>query len=157
MTTAFTPDSFFGNAWTWVPSHDDHGDPNIISGVRVITHSILWLLLTRKGEDPIHPDFGLAPRLFDPLSSYDPEYWVYNVEQEVSKWIAGIQTFTVRVSGYDAIDNQLQTEIYFTPESEPSTHLLTFPYYQYQDAVLNGNSTAFFSSLALKGQLFTGL
>lgn len=147
-----------GNAWTlWGGYCPEQNSFLTVSGPRQAAHAILSVCLIRKGEDPIHPDFGLAPQLFTPLSFEEPEYWVYHVEQEISRWVAGLQELQVQVSGYNNKDNRLETEIGFTLESEPSAHVLTFPFYRYQGAIFEGAFEPFIASISFDGNPFTGL
>lgn len=140
---------FYGNAWSlWLP-YDQYGNINIVSGVRTISHNIISVCLIRKGENPLHPDFGMAPELFEPLSNYAPEYWIYHAESEIRRWVAGLDDLFVRVSEYTAYQNTLRTEIHFTPKGEPDRHLLTFPYYSYQGAIWNGDIQPFLDELYL--------
>jgi hypothetical protein len=140
---------FYGNAWSlWLP-YDEYGNLNIVSGVRTISHAIISVCLIKKGEDPLHPDFGIAVDLFEPLSNYAPEYWVYHAELEIKRWVAGLDQLFVRVSEYTNYQNALRTEIYFTPKGEPDRHLLTFPFYSYQGAIWNGDVGSFLDEIYL--------
>lgn len=156
---AFQTDAyaFLGNAWSLWSPHDDLTGLNIVSGARQAVQAILSVCLIRKGEDPIHPDFGLAPDLFVPLTDADPEYWVYHLEQEIVRWVAGIQKLQVKVSGYNNVENQMMAEIGFLLRSEPTIHVLTFPYYQYQGAVFDGEIAPFLAAVQLDGQPFSRL
>lgn len=145
---------FHGRAWSLFPPHNNRG-LNIVGGVNWIIHQIISLCLTRKGEDLIHPDRGLAPDLFASASDYDPEYLVYHLQDEIRRWIAGIEQFaTVRVTGYTSVENKLAINVVFVPLREPSQNILTFPYYQYQGARLNGKFDTFLDSIQLNGQPF---
>jgi len=62
------------------------GELNIVSGVEAVTARILHLLLTRRGEDPIHPDMGLAPDLFAPFSFSAASALAYQTEQLLIEW-----------------------------------------------------------------------
>ncbi len=156
---AFQTDAyaFLGNAWSLWSPYDDLTGLNIVSGARQAVQAILSVCLIRKGEDPIHPDFGLAPDLFVPLTDADPEYWVYHLEQEIVRWVAGIQKLQVKVSGYNNVENQMMAEIGFLLRSEPTIHVLTFPYYQYQGAVFDGAIAPFIEAVQLDGQPFSRL
>jgi hypothetical protein len=138
---------FHGQAWSLFPPHNNRG-LNIVSGVNWISHQIISLCLTRKGEDLMHPDRGLAPDLFSPASDYDPEYLVYHLESEIRLWIAGIQQLSAQVTGYTSIENKLAIDVGFIPLQEPNQNILTFPYYQYQGARLNGDLEIVFSLMA---------
>lgn len=144
--------SFLGKGWSFWPPSDEKGRLNIISDIRRPSHDIISLLLFQKGDDPLHPDFGLAPELFIPMSSYDPQYWVYNVEKEITDWIPNISQLLVRVSGYEGSGNTLYSQIEYTPISEPGNYTLTFPFWQYQGALWDNSKEslpAFLSTILL--------
>lgn len=146
-----------GSAWSAFPAHDERGDMNLVSGVRRITHNILAVLLVRPGECPIHPEYGLAPEIFEPLSDEIPQAWVYRLEKAVLRWVSGIDKLYVDVSRYEADWNQLKAEIQFIPLLDVDVNSLTFNYYAYQGAVWNQDFETFRSEVHLNGTPFLGL
>jgi hypothetical protein len=148
---------FLGNAWTLWSAYDPRDGVRIVSGIEQASHAILSVCLIRKGEDPIHPDFGMAPELFEPLSFEQPEYWVYHAEQEIMRWVGGLAALQVRVSDYDNVGNGITTEIGFSLRSQPTQHILTFPFYQYQGAVMQGDWNPFIAAIILDGKPFVPL
>ena len=125
---------------------------NIVSGTRKITHDILTICLLRRGEDPLHPDMGMSLEIFEPLSGYAPNYWVWQAEQEISKWVTGIQSLQVDTISEER--NSISTIIRFIPKTEPDTNFLTFGYYQYQGAIWNQGASDFLNSIQLNGEQF---
>lgn len=149
-----------GSCWSLFPPHDERGDLNLVSGVRRITHNILALLLVRPGECPIHPAYGLAPELFQPLSDEIPQVWVYKLENPRSgilRWVSGIDKLYVEVSRYEADWNQLKAEIQFIPLLDVDVNSLTFDFYAYQGAIWNQDFETFRSGIQLNGTPFLGL
>ena len=144
-----------GNAWSLWPPCGPRGF-NIVSGARRVSHSIISVCLVKKGEDLIHPDFGIAPDLFDPLSDVDVEYVVYHLEQELRRWVEGYEQLQVAAQP-DDIGNALHLNIGFLPQQDPDSHNLTFPFYQYQGAFLGDDRTGFLDSINLDGQPFRAL
>ena len=135
---------------------------NIVSGVRKITHDILSVCLIRKGEDPMHPDFGMAPDIFDPLSSYPAEYWVYHAEQEILKWVAGIESLKIDIENlkdgvFADYRNDLITNIRFIPTFDVDVRVLTFGFYNYQGAIWDRDFNTFLSDIYLDGSAFQRL
>ena len=151
------PLDFIGSAWSLWPSHSDREGCNLVSGTRKITSDILTVCLLRKGEDPIHPDLGLAPDLFEPLSNYAPQYWVYNVQNEIRRWVAGIEQLSVDVVDYEDYKNRLTTEIRFVPKQEADNHILTFGWYAYTGAIWNQELDTFLEDITLDGSPFQAL
>lgn len=151
---AIAPLKHIGSAWTlWTP-YETRDGLNIVRGTRKITHDILTVCLLRRGEDPMHPDMGLAPRLFEPLSGYAPQYWIYNIQQEILKWVAGIQQLSVDVGEFEDYRNELTVRIQFVPKAEPDAHVLTFGYYAYQGAIWNQGLDPLIRSIQLDGEPF---
>lgn len=152
--TAIAPLDYVGSAWTlWNPYATRDGI-NIVRGSRKITHDILTVCLLRRGEDPIHPDMGLSPRLFEPLSGYAPQFWIYNARQEILKWVAGIEQLSVDVGEFRDYRNELTTKIQFVARAEPDPHVLTFGYYAYQGAIWNQGIDLLIRSIQLDGEPF---
>lgn len=154
MMNAIAPLNYVGSAWTlWTPYETRNGI-NIVRGSRKITHDILTVCLLRRGEDPIHPDMGIAPRLFEPLSGYAPQFWIYNIQQEILKWVAGIQQLSVDVGEFQDYHNELTARIQFVPRAQPDIHTLTFGYYAYQGAIWNQGIEPLIRSIQLDGEPF---
>ncbi|MFQ3618058.1 MAG: hypothetical protein SNJ57_13200 [Cyanobacteriota bacterium] len=151
---AIAPLQYLGSAWTLWSPYEIRNGLNIVRGSRKITHDILTVCLLRRGEDPMHPDMGLSPRLFEPLSGYAPQYWIYNIQQEILKWVAGIQQLSVDVGEFADYKNELTAKIQFVPKTEPDTHVLTFGYYAYQGAIWNQGLDPLIRSIQLNGEPF---
>lgn len=149
--------SFLGKLWSpWLP-YNSKGNPNIVSGTGAIAASMLSLFLTQKGEIAEEYNFGLAPDIFDPMSDYTPEYWIFNAEQEIATWIPGIAQLRISISGYEASDNRLDTFISFVPKGQPDRNLLVFPFYQYQGAIWDGEIQQFLDGVYLNEFPFKSL
>jgi hypothetical protein len=141
---------YVGQAWTlWDPGV---AGLNIVSGTKKITHDILTICLLRRGENPLHPDMGMSLEIFEPLSGYAPNYWAWQAEQEIAKWVTGIQS--LRVDTIAEERNSISTVIRFIPKSQPDTNFLTFGYYQYQGAIWSQGIDDFLDSIQINGERF---
>jgi len=145
---------YLGNSWTLWQPYNLRGGMNIVSGTRKITSDILTVCLTRKGERPLHPTYGIAPELFEPLSNYAPQYWIYQISQEILNWVEGIEQLSVNTFDYEDYKNRLGTEISFIPQNVPDVNVLTFGFYEYQGAVWNQSLDIFMDGVALNGSRF---
>lgn len=146
---------FLGSTWTLFPPHNLRGGLNLRAGVDVIVNSFLALILTQQGENHQHPDYGLAPELFAPTTSFDAEYLVWSIQTEIKKWIAGVDTFRVEIVDYDAIHNKMRVSATFVPKMSPDINILTFPYHQYRGAMLGQvEVTEFMTTITLNGSPF---
>lgn len=156
MTIEFNTNvlSFVGNSWSAFPPHDDHGYLNIVGYVRGITSKILSVCLTQQGEDYQHPTRGLAPMIFDPLSSFAPQYWVLHVQDEILKWVTDIETLYTEVVDYEDYKNRLATEIQFIPKNGATVHTLTWGWYAYLGAIWDKDIETFREGVLLDGEPF---
>jgi len=158
--TVILPNSayeFVGSAWSLFPPDSDRAGLNYVDGTRRITAGILAVCLIQQGEDPIHPSYGMAPDLFEPLSNYTPQLWVYHAEKIILQWVPGIEKLHVDVTKHNATENQLFAEIQFIPMTEPDLNTLTWNYYAYQGAAWEGEYDRFLQDVNLNGQPFFGL
>lgn len=127
---------------------------NIVTGTRKITHDILSVFLIMQGEDFIHPGFGMKPEIFETLSDYPVEYWVYNATQEVSKWVRGISSLSIDIVDYTDAGNSVNAQVKFVPVSAPNDHILTFGWFEYQGVKANNDITSFRKSVSLDNEPF---
>ena len=146
-----------GNAWTLWPPHNQRGGLNIVGGYRVISAQIISVCLTRPGEDPMHPDKGIAPELFEATSGYQPQYWLYTLRQEILKWVAGLEQLALDTTAMPDVENRLKASIQFVPSNQPVPHILTFDYYAYQGALWDQGLAPFLDSITLDGRAFRAL
>ena len=147
---------FIGSSWSLWPPHTESLRMNIVSGTRKITSDILSVCLTRKGECPLHPDYGIAPELFQPFSDYSPQYWIYHLEEEIAKWVEGLESLSVEVDNDFNSTNELKTIIRFAPRMQPDNNILTFGFYQYQGAVWGSDFQSFLDQVSLNSERFSG-
>lgn len=143
------PFDFLGSAWSLWPPHSKDGELNLVEGVRCITANILSLSLTKKGENHQHPDYGIAPELFENLSGYAPQYFVYEYQTELRKWIGGIQSLRVDLKKFLDYENQIAVQVGFVPMLTADTNILTFGYYDYVGAIATRDYTTFIKSISL--------
>lgn len=148
-----------GQQLTFYPPHNSHGQLNLVSGYRAIAARILTLLLTRPGEDPIHPDMGYAPDLFDNLSQYSSQYYVTTIEQVILAWNTaggiGLNRLTVEVDPQNVYTNEINISILFGISGYPSVNTLRFGLSQYVGADYTSIPT-FVNEITLNGAPFTG-
>jgi hypothetical protein len=149
------PIDYLGQSWSlWPPSGSD-GGLNIVSGVDKVSAHIISVLLLRPGEDLMHPGLPLAPDLFDPLSDYNAQYWVYTAEQQIRAYVSGLDALKVDIDTFPDPENKLQANIRFSVKNYPDTNALTFGWYEYQGAVsVLSNIESFLDSVYLNGSKF---
>lgn len=158
--------NFIGQSWSLWPPGSVKDGINIVGGSKKIASDILSVLLLRGGEDLIHWNLGWAPDMFDSMSLPDTQYWVYNAQQEIWKWVPGLASPPiVEIAGeygssripFPDPENGLTANIIFTPASGPDSNVLTFGWYAYTGAIWNKDLATFRQGLTLNGAPFDGL
>jgi hypothetical protein len=150
---------FLGQSWSLWPPQGLRGF-NFVQNLDKIASDIMTVCLTRKGDRPLYPDYGIAPDLFDPLSTYPVEYWLYHIQEEIIKWVEGIDVDLLRINVHPIVDsdNELATDIFFAPIIAPDQHILTFGFYSYQGAIWQNQSVEnFLQDVSLDDRPFNGL
>jgi hypothetical protein len=124
--------NIFGQCWSPWPSAGLDGKPNLVSGHRVIAVEMFSVCLTMKGENPLHPNYGVAPELFGPLSGKSAQYFVYKLQEELTRALKGYVTFLeVLMEEYLDFHNALKVRITYRPVGYSDYHTLAFPFYTY--------------------------
>lgn len=152
--------NLIGKSWSQYPPHNQQGDLNIVKGNLKVISDILSVILTQKGEASfLNPDYGINPSLFSPLSEYDPDVFSIKITEQIRKWVDSIQTVNVETSLSSPLNQLtgLTIIITFTTISSPSKNLLTFDYYKYQGAIMEGDIQSFLDSVAIGDERFKGL
>lgn len=152
--------SLIGKAWSQFPPHSKNLDLNIVSGTSKVISDILALILTKKGEASfLHPNYGMNPDLFSPLSSYDPDVFSEKLEEQIKTWVDSIENVSVETDK-NSFNNELEgliVIIALKTIKSPSKNLLTFDYYQYQGAIMSNNIQEFLDSVAIDDERFKEL
>lgn len=148
-----------GQAWSLWPPYDSKGGLNIVADSEKIASDILSVLLIRRGEDPLH-FYGIAPDLFEPLSNYDPQYFVYHAQDAILNcpWIAEqIESLSVDIIDYEDYKNRIKLSFDFVTNLSPGKNNLTFGYYLYSGVNLNQSVNMIIDEIQLNGQPFKAL
>lgn len=136
--------SWLGSQLSLFPPNRTDGTLNLVSGIQAVNSRLIQLLLTRKGEDPLHPSIGFAHDLFVIKSSRDPYLYTHNLLKELNNLNfyakIGVEGFKVRV--YDPPQSStLEIQILYIPTFDPTNQVLTYGFWEYVDA-FNGNNIA---------------
>ena len=142
--------AYIGNQTTFYP-YDFRGQVNVVSEKKAIAARILHVLLTRPGEDPIHPDWGIAPDLFQPHTQSAAITFAYQAQEilvrlnELGK--IGFEALQVKVNDTGALSGKINIEVYFRPTRAAENNVLTFGYWEYQQ--VDNNIEAFLNTVDL--------
>ena len=143
--------------WSSLTELDDRRGMNIISNEDAIAEQIVSYLLTRLGEDPFDPDWGLDARLFANFNEMDADLWGFAIKSKLYDSIAGISGIDVKVD-LEPVEGRAQININYATDLNSSTHTLTFPFHTYIGLQAGDVSMdEFIDSIALPGRKFTGL
>ena len=149
--------NYIGKMWSSLKGLDDRGGMNIVSGEEAIAEQIVTFLLTRLGEDPFNPNWGLDARIFANLNEFDADLWAFSIKSILYESIAGISGINVRVS-IEPIEGRAQINIDYITDLNSSARTLTFPYHVYAGLQQGDVSIEeFIDSIAFSGRNFTGL
>lgn len=152
-----------GKSVSLFPIANEDGSLNQVSGVRLAASEILSVLLIMTGEVYLMPGLGKAPEIFEPLSGYRPELWIYTSRKEIMQWCAGtVEDVQIEVGGMELYgipdpENRAHAYITFTPKFTPDKHLLTFGWYAYTGAIYDQDFSTFLDGIEIDGERFTGV
>ncbi len=142
-----------GNQTTFYPYENERGEINVVSGSQAVGQRILHVLLTRPGEDPLHPNWGIAPDLFKPQNQDTAIAFAYQVQQILIRLNKeakiGFEALQVEVDDTGIATGHLKIKIMFRAVGAPYNNVLTFGFWEYQQSVLDNNLEAFVKTLEI--------
>ena len=160
MVTTLVDYSFLGKQWALFPPATDDGGMNLVSGVAAVASRIVHFLLMRPGEDPLLPDMGTAPNLFDPQNTQLEYIFLYQLDQDLTYWNTkarmGLSTWRLTMSPPD-LSGTRKVYVTFRVPSDPYDHVLTFGYWEYLGFSNVGDAIAFKDSVSLDTNPFFGI
>lgn len=125
----------FGTAWSPWPSDNNLGSPNLITDHRTLGHAILSFCLIQPGELFYTPEFGIAPRLFDSMSSDHVRYFIVNLQNQIIEWFQGyLSILEVELDQAALKENEINIRIRYTPKNSSESHVISYPYFIYSGA-----------------------
>jgi phage baseplate assembly protein W len=150
-----TAPNYLGRLWNPIAPANRHGGINIISGEETVAAMIVMLCLTRRGEDPFNPDYGLDLDLFGRIEDVDPDYWASQVAEAIWKWVPGIAGIRVELAA-NSNAGKLSAQIIYRSKNALAENTLTVPYHLYTGAVYYEDTQTFLSGISLNGNNFRG-
>lgn len=149
--------SLIPTCWSlWPPS--EGGKLNFVSGDRALVAEITSLLLIRRGELPLTPEFGMSPQLFDNISSLESRYWAFNVQSAIVEQIPHIVDCRVLVTPRPEVENALVADIAFRSDFSTNTNGAAIGFYwaQYVNAISDPSQIPTFRSSIFQN-VYTGV
>lgn len=135
---------------------------NFVEAERAVSSRILAVLLTRQGELPLLPWFGISPTLFQSLSESTPQFFVYHAEASIMEanraLMMGVGHVSVKINDQTKYTETLDVNIEFSmasPTKELNT--LSFDFVSYQESLKGVSLLNFKQSVSLNQSTFYGL
>lgn len=150
--------NFLGNFWSGFPAMLAGGEMNIVGGEQTIAAAIIDVCLTRKGEIPHRPDYGLSPELFGSFNDVDLDYWSTLAYQEIWESVPGLGELLVNVDASSESDGRFSVTIeYSTRNGYDRRSAIVFPYSTYLGANYDSSLSEFLAGVSINGQIFDGI
>lgn len=146
--------NYLGSGLSLWPFYNETGALNIVRGSRLIASQIMTVMLMQPWESP-HHSLGLSPELFEPLSNLQPQYWCYEAQREILRWVPGLEALSVYIPPQPDARAELSATIDFTPSASPTANTLTFGWYAYTGAMSSNDFSQFRESISLDGKPFS--
>lgn len=122
---------FLGSGWKFPPRLDSRGRIELVRQEQDIEEAIKIILLTRKGERPMRPEFGsdLHTLVFDPNDATSAGMAKRFVMEALARWEPRIEVTDVSAWPDEADPGRLIITIHYQVPSTNSIRNLVFPYY----------------------------
>ena len=144
--------NFLGSQTSFYPFDNGRGEINYVSGDRAIAARILHVLLTRPGEDPVHPNLGIAPDLFSPKNTDAAYAFVFQAQEVLLQWNQlakiGLEALRVQVIS-PTTTGDITIEVTFRAVGSSYNNVLTFGYWEYVNGFLDQNLSEFVNTLTV--------
>lgn len=135
---------------------------NFVAAERAVSSRILAVLLTRQGELPLLPWFGISPTLFQSLSDVVPQFFVHHAQTAIldanRALHLGVGQVSVSINNQDRYTETLDVDVTFTvvgPSNELNT--LSFDFASYKNSLRGLDIIEFKQSVSLNEQTFYGV
>jgi len=122
--------NFLGSGWKFPPRLDNRGRVELVHEEQDVEEAIRIILMTRKGERPMRPDFGCAIHdlVFAPNDPSTTGLARRYAQEALGMWEPRIDVLDVRtVPNHD--DNALLLDIRYQVIATNSERNLVFPFY----------------------------
>ena len=122
---------FLGSGWKFPPRLDSRGRIELVHQEQDVEEAIRLILMTRKGERPMRPEFGsdLFSLQFAPNDASTAGLARRYVRESLARWEPRIDTLDV-IAGPDPVNPaRLVIEVRYRLRATNSERNLVFPFY----------------------------
>lgn len=122
---------FLGSGWKFPPRLDSRGRIELVHHEQDIEEAIRIILLTRKGERPMRPEFGseLHKLNFMPCDATTAGLARRYIQESLARWEPRIKLGKVEVTPANDETSSLLVNIQYMVRSTNNERNLVFPYY----------------------------
>ena len=128
---AISKRDFLGSGWKFPPRLDSRGRIELVHQEQDVEEAIRMILLTRKGERPMRPEFGSELHLltFQPNDSATCGLAQRYVHEALAMWEPRIKVTGVAAKPDKVYPERMMIEIIYNIPTTNSTRNLVFPFY----------------------------
>ena len=122
---------FLGSGWKFPPRLDSRGRIELVHQEQDVEEAIRMILMTRKGERPMRPEFGcqIHDLVFDPNDAATSGLARRYVQEALLRWEPRIQVLTVTASPDHRFPDRLMIGVDYKLITTQERRNLVFPFY----------------------------
>lgn len=137
---------------------------NFVTAERAVSSRILAVLLTRQGELPLLPWFGISPTLFQSLSDINAQFFVHHAQTAIlaanRALRLGIGQVVLSVNDQGRYTETFDVDVTFSVAGiggSNELNTLSFDFASYRDSLQGLDIIEFKRSVSLNEQTFYGV
>jgi uncharacterized protein len=123
--------NFLGSGWKFPPRLDSRGRIELVHQEQDVEEAIRMILMTRKGERPMRPEFGcqIHDLIFDPNDAATAGLARRYVQESLMRWEPRIQVLTVTANPDRQYPDRLLISVDYKLITTQERRNLVFPFY----------------------------
>lgn len=128
---SLSKNDFLGSGWKFPPRLDARGRIELVHEEQDVEEAIRMILLTRKGERPMRPEFGSELHLltFQPNDAATGGMAERYVEESLARWEPRIKVRDVTAKPDPVNPERLMINIRYSIPTSNNERNLVFPFY----------------------------
>lgn len=116
--------------WAFPLALDARGRITTVRGARAVEQAILMLLLTRRGERVMRPEYGcrIHDLAFAPGDATTLGLAAFHVDEAIRTWEPRVDVLHVEARLDDAHPERIVVDVRYRLRSDGTRHAITFPF-----------------------------